>query len=254
MSNATQQPKERPILFSGPMVRAILEGPKTQTRRMKGLEFINQNPDEYGTINVGIFKPAVKNRAGMLIEGPEVFGAYSDSGEWGVKCPYGRPGDWLYVKEAWGDLTEGYGGLDPIYVYRANATPGQIGVRWRRSIHMPRAASRILLEITDIRLERVCDISEADAIAEGAQMAIQWMDGRIENVDEAHIYHTLATHKLGFQYIWQSINGPESWDKFVWAISFNRILPSEKRPCLTPCSPSDWRKGGKCDQNGCYHP
>jgi len=250
MSNAMQQPKERPILFSDAMVRAILYGPKTQTRRMKGLEFINQNPDEYGTINVGFFNPAVKNRAGMLIEGPEVFGAYSDSGEWGVKCPYGSPGDRLYVRETWGDLAEGYGGLDPIYVYRANATPGQIGVRWRPSIHMPRVASRILLEITDIRVERVCDISEADAIAEGVKKGC--FTGHY--VDYADQNYQFNNAKDSFRSLWESINGPESWDKFVWAISFNRILPSEKRQCLTPCSPSDWRKGGKCDQNGCYHP
>lgn len=209
------QPKERPIIFSAPMVRAILEGRKTQTRRI-----IKPQPK----IIHSIYGDA-------SIDTERIF----RQGDQRIHCPYGRPGDRLWVREAFAEVGCIGRPIDWFeYNYRADFENGQwegyadmCFEKWRPSIHMPRAASRILLEITEIRVERACDISEADAIAEGAQIAIQWMDGRIENVDEAHIYHTLATHKLGFQYIWQSINGPESWNinPWVWVITFNRITP-----------------------------
>lgn len=228
MHNATQQPRERPILFSDPMVRAIIDGRKTQTRRMKGLEFINQNPDEYGSINVGNFNPTVKNRAGMLIEGPQVFGAYSDSSEWGVKCPYGRPGDRLYVRETWAVADYDFDHIPNDYIYRADYIHTDTSSwKWKPSIHMPRAASRILLEIISIRVERLQDISEEDAIAEGIEPIIGpdkvTYYGNYGKDDIGH----LLTPVQSFKSLWQSINGPESWDAnpWVWVIEFKKVNP-----------------------------
>lgn len=204
-----QQPKERPILFSDAMVRAILDGPKTQTRRiMKKQPVIDPQTGDW--LYIGSDGSHEVHPIEKWIEIQKK-----------IHCPYGRPGDRLYVRETWGDLTEGHGGLDPIYVYRANATPGQIGVRWRPSIHMPRAASRILLEITEIRVERVCDISEADAIAEGVKKGC--FTGHY--VDYADQNYQFNNAKDSFRSLWELINGPESWGKFVWAVTFNRLIP-----------------------------
>ena len=115
--------KTRPILFSIPMIRAILSGTKTQTRR--------------------------------IVKSP--------------KCPYGQPGDLLWVREAW-SKSDPQWGLSVPYIYKADhldprgdAKP----IKWKPSIHMPRAASRLTLEIVDIRIEQLQSISEQDAIAEG---------------------------------------------------------------------------------------
>lgn len=144
-----------------------------------------------------------------------------------IACPYGKPGDRLWVRETWGN--ENGGG----YLYKAShehMTPGDN--RWRPSIHMPRAASRILLEITDVRVERVHDISEADAISEGVE---SWVEDRMKSRPTHYkIYYQTnpkdpdfysSTAKVSFETLWQSINGPESWNEnpFVWVITFKKI-------------------------------
>src|SRR5687767_12087149 len=87
--------KEHPIPFSGPMARAILEGRKTVTRRVVK----PQPPDGVGRIYVGRYEPAIVDRHGELQPGPGIFGAYDEDGEWGARCPYGEPGDRLWVRE-----------------------------------------------------------------------------------------------------------------------------------------------------------
>lgn len=152
--------KERPILFSGPMVRAILAGTKTQTRRVVKERHIDAAPP------VHFFQYLREN------------------------CPYGQPGDRLWVREAWqGPLLESEEQEDEfrqspdIYkkpgfcAYRATDTLDAIDadgreLGWRPSIHMPRWASRILLEITAVRVERLHDITEADAQAEGVERVV----------------------------------------------------------------------------------
>lgn len=200
------QPKERPIIFSAPMVRAILEGRKTQTRRI-----IKPQPK----IIHSIYGDA-------SIDTERIF----RQGDQRIHCPYGRPGDRLWVREAFAEVGCIGRPIDWFeYNYRADFENGQwegyadmCFEKWRPSIHMPRAASRILLEITDIRAERVCDISEADAIAEGIEVTPIWKGpGDVYLCDPIHEYSRL----------WQSINGPESWNinPWVWVITFNRITP-----------------------------
>lgn len=261
------EPKERPILFSGPMVRALLEGSKTQTRRA----LKEQPPEGCGKIEgPSMFAPTVFVR-GEAQPGPEVFGAFSEDGEWSIKCPYGQPGDRLWVREAWwqagktvfqypGDDEGGWGGSNRIKFSADGAPPNEPnleypdGLRngafsaaepnriWRKrpSIHMPRWACRILLEVVSVRVERLNDISNEDAIAEG--LAAVSKDGKLVKygipdhdglpggcdagwpwVDWKH------TPRNAFCQIWESINGAGSWDAnpWVWCVEFKRIDQQE---------------------------
>jgi len=199
--SAVSEPKERPILFSGPMIRAILADTKTQTRR--------------------VVKPAPCLTRGMQTHEFAVGGH-------DYRCPYGVPGDRLWVRETFADGVEGCpGGIS----YRANhCDPKGDGpahpMKWRPSIFMPRAASRILLEVTDVRVERLQEISEGDAKAEGiTELSLQG--------DEPGAWWTAAPHRSmhsrtprgAFLRLWRSIHGDGSWDAnpWVWVVSFRRI-------------------------------
>lgn len=164
---------ERPILFSAPMVRALLDGSKTQTRRV-----VKCHVEDYGIIR------------------------HTDKA-----CPYGQPDDRLWVRETWlqtNPFTEG--GLHT-YGYRATDAIEFPDAVWKPSIHMPRVASRITLEINAVRLERLHDISEFDAQAEG-----------VHTDPASPAYDAYAD-------LWVQINGPGSWDlnPWVWVIEFKRI-------------------------------
>lgn len=137
------------------------------------------------------------------------------------RCPYGQPGDRLWVREAWQAIdgneralrimTEPHPSRGWIE-YAATVPEGhEPPPRWRPSIHMPRWASRITLEVTGVRVERLQDISEADATAEGVSAIPDEM--------------RRATPRCDFQALWQSINGPDSWaaNPWVWIVEFRRI-------------------------------
>jgi hypothetical protein len=231
--------KQHPILFSTPMVQAILEGRKTMTRRI--LKPSSQKQAEW-------LDPWLLNSANIVGlcrrhegDGYGDFGVQLGHPKGGplcwVKCPFGQVGDILWVRETfvrgvWGD---GWTVSDPMYWYRAddnngidwhNEEKGEPGpIPWKPSIHMPYDACRLFLRITDIRVERLQDITEADAINEG-------IESKWNSFDENFIYrHYLKSNKYGpssihsFQTLWESINGEESWDKnpWVWVISFEHI-------------------------------
>ena len=127
-------------------------------------------------------------------------------------CPYGRVGDHLWVRETWAPHT--WPPTGPSYQYAAD-DQYPAPERWRPSIHMPRAASRITLEVVSVRVERLNDISEEDAIAEGCPYGVGgWM------VDP-------AVGDKQFPTLWERINGPGSWDAnpWVWVVEFKRIEP-----------------------------
>lgn len=222
--------KERPILFSAPMVRAILEGRKTMTRRAV------KNTIAESWLGVGDpgngFSPE-------FVALPE-----------NHLCPYGQPGDRLWVRETWrvGAWDSDYGRIavdyaaspelgktpwldvpdDDVFVrlweqstddaMKANLPldeegsyhwePGKAPTRWRPSIFMPRWASRITLEIKNVRVERLNEISDDDAMAEGVE----------------HFWSTPRPAVANFWRLWESINGPGSWDAnpWVWVIEFKR--------------------------------
>lgn len=188
--------KERPILFSAPMVRAILDGSKTQTRRvLKNLNYRASMPEDEFT---------------SLLR----------------TCPYGQIGDQLWVRETFCKVNDEEFGGKIWYDYRATPRYSEIApagwheesdpkdrrLKWKPSIHMPRLASRIQLGVTGVRVERLQDISRGDAMAEGCpfpniargQNPVRW-----------------------YADLWTSINGAGSWEAnpYVWIISFRRLKP-----------------------------
>ncbi|HGH4742029.1 hypothetical protein [Serratia marcescens] len=150
-------------------------------------------------------------------------------------CPFGQAGDQLWVRETFMDLTstgiEATTGKFEGFAYRADTPAGsygdevrkEYGLKWTPSLHMPRKACRILLEITAVRVERLNDISEEDAKAEGVKPAGDMLP------DYPDTFLTpkgdFATAKVAFQRLWQSIYGEESWraNPWVWVIEFRRV-------------------------------
>lgn len=213
--------KERPILFSGAMVRALLDGSKTQTRRI-----IKPDPGPYWNPVVGVYNPIVIKNGGYEAPGPEIFGA-SDENQ-GFKCPYGKPGDRLWVRETWRGVVEISQPGTPVEYGVARYVPDQEHCRrieyaatmerdgepFRPSIHMPRWASRILLEIVDVRVERLQDIGTEEIQAEGVVTAR-------EDIME----HGCRARVIDFSRLWESINGAGSWDAnpWVWMVEFERV-------------------------------
>ena len=169
--------KERPILFSQPMVKAILHGRKTQTRRVVK----PQPPAETSEVFTGWYHPTVTDRHGEEHPGPQTYGAWSADGGWATPCPYGQPGDRLWVREAhWmdrRDSTLAVMNADGFVVAQngresgQKSNPEELKQRnfWtlRPGIHMPRWACRLVQTIASVGCERLQDISEADAILEG---------------------------------------------------------------------------------------
>ncbi|HBT3310403.1 TPA: morphogenetic protein [Klebsiella pneumoniae] len=222
---------ERGMIFNGEMVRAILDGRKTQTRRIMA-------PQPADDIERGIFP------------NPEAIGwksslRHKHGSTTAHFCPYGKPGDRIWVRETFQGPLFDYDLMDSyckdstpfekpeFCVYKADGVPApefydaddELHCCWRPSIHMPRWASRILLEITDVRVERLNAISEEDAEAEGIDMEALY--------DSQDCYDCIADHNMtgrptvtgAFKYLWESIYGEESWkaNGWVWVISFKRV-------------------------------
>jgi hypothetical protein len=198
--------KERPILFSEPMVQAILAGTKTQTRRViKGAEDWDRDARYVRILPIGADGVAAMpvDQFWRMLGG-------------GIRCHYGQPGDWLWVRETFMDL-----GM--VALYRADpaasteaalVAPGQ---PWRPSIFMPRSLSRIMLEITDIRVERLQDISESDAMAEGI---VDAADGN--GFQLADTTHYTGNPRDSYFSLWDDINGQGSVEAnpWIWVIEF----------------------------------
>lgn len=208
--------KERPILFSAPMVRAILEGRKTMTRRVVKNSInelhIRGNPVQ---LLADWALSGLRSFEGNVAEF-EIQCDVDDTYYEQTKCPYGTPGDRLWVRETWQKNTMQTGFP---YYYRATDEDFVSGP-WRPSIFMPRAASRILLEIESVRVERLLGITNEDAIAEGVE---RWPD---ENWKSYGKHTGKYTHpRDSFLSLWQSINGPNSWEQnpWVWVIEFKRV-------------------------------
>ena len=202
---------ERPIPFSAEMVLAILAGRKRQTRRVMKVQ-----PYPDSIVTVEHFHQTVIDRHGDMQPGPEIFGAHWDDGEYGCRSPYGAPGDLLWVRETWAGHASGVDyAADFAAVSRPQAGP------WRSSIHMPRWASRITLQVESVRVERLQDITQKDAIAEGAPES----HSDIDRISRHFGYQDFS--RSWFAQTWEDINGPGAWEAnpWVWAISFERVKP-----------------------------
>lgn len=194
--------KERSIRFSDTEVRAILEGRKTQARRV------------------------VKCHGQWTCECPDSDEPWpyfeNELGEWEFfECPHGTMGDRLWVREAF------CADFKPL-IYRASATSDTYGgekIKYRPSIHMPRWASRMTLEITDVRVERLQEISEEDAIAEGVSEIIVPGIEYGPYGDPVQPLDCSATDRDRFYHLWQSIHHGAEWsaNPWVWVIEFRRV-------------------------------
>jgi hypothetical protein len=207
--------KERPILFSAPMVRAILDGTKTQTRRVV-------KPQPYQSE----FEPDTLHINGLTKKG-EFFSASTNIEEFIKRCPYGKVGDQLWVRETFN------GTWCEEVIYKADGDSAKAAgyekePKWKPSIFMPRSFSRIQLEIIDIGIERLQDINEEDAISEGMSQAVA---DAIFNVDELSVFAASfilaphATNRILFESLWEKINGADSWaqNPWVWVIEFKVV-------------------------------
>lgn len=203
--------KDRPILFSAPMVRALLDGTKSQTRRVACKGTI---PSRYVA--------ATEYEPGRW----RLFDAEHPSASLAQytmpACPYGQPGDRLWVRETWAYHLHAMAASNPEvsgpWVYAADGDQAlwqRLCERWRPSIHMPRTACRLVLKITSVRLERLNEISDADALAEGIDRHDVLTDGEPPP----------GWHRGTFEKLWERINGTESWaaNPWVWVIEFRRL-------------------------------
>lgn len=226
---SAEKPRERPILFNDQMVRAILEGRKTVTRRV-------MKPQPTPCKDGGHHWPCNVHQSMLHVERELQNGEGYWCGLAEAACPHGQPGDWLWVREAWTiDLLAAYStekGYDSEYElrYRADDAAREIHVApgepdpylalydsqrgdWRPSIHMPRWASRILLEITAVRVERVHDITPNQCIAEGAWREKDKELGRGQEAIAA------------FADLWRSTGGDWDANPWVWVVEFKRVTP-----------------------------
>jgi hypothetical protein len=231
--------KERPILFSAPMVRALLDGSKTQTRRL-----VKPAPD---------IRPPVTSIA-------NIHGGFIDSSEVVIANPYGQPGDRLWVRETWGvvsnawdedgnlvdwtpnrpataitEMRFGQGYYSGHAIYAADGSHewagdddggGEPRSAWHPSIHMPRAASRILLEVVSVRVEQLNGISADDCRAEGIDQC-DGLSASAEILDLARRMGTFSDEVLRYATLWEQINGAGSWgaNPWVWVVEFKRVAP-----------------------------
>lgn len=208
------------------MVRALLNGTKTQTRRVVK----PQPPADCGGLLVDAIYPVVIDRHGDDQPGAEKYGVTTNDGEWCLPCPYGQPGDRLWVKEThWRDDEDGS------ILYAANPDDaalvdlnkhesGLAKYNWKPSIFMRREYSRILLEIVSVRVERLQEISAADATAEGMTPKLRSDLGWASHEPSAEGF-MLNEARHTYLKLWEAINGPGSWaaNPWVWAVEFKRV-------------------------------
>jgi len=232
--------KERPILFSGPMVRAIISGQKTVTRRVVKPQF------QTAPVDVVDGVPSWDSPTNYA-------GEVQMNTQHGKPCPYGKPGDRLWVRETWLEDPEDDGtwaytqymgckGSPLSDIPKRFQKPGHCIFRsswdgsdllWRPSIHMPRWASRILLEVTDVRVERLRDsddmalLDELGDMLEDCDSVAGREFSRIESLQVAGAPLKMLPEMYGFKAWWDKTNGGGSFDAnpWVWLVEFKRIEP-----------------------------
>ncbi|MFA6400906.1 MAG: hypothetical protein WCX31_04665 [Salinivirgaceae bacterium] len=222
--------KETPILFSTPMVKGILNNSKNRTRRTRGLEIINQNPNDR-KFDAPYF------RTGFKKSDNATFAEFINKKGETIKCkfPFGEVGDLLWVRES-------FVIIPPNYVFYKADKDNSADIKWKPSIHMPKVACRIWLEITNIRVERLQSITEDDIKKEGIRIPVTKCNGIdtiflelgkensafkfLPNFEPSNI--DLQNYDILFALwaeLWCKINGRESWDlnPWLWVIEFKQV-------------------------------
>ena len=218
--------KERPIIFSGPMVRALLDGRKSQTRRLiRGLEDVPADMSVYIDSNGWLSGLRPKAFDGWKFV-TDIYGRK-------VRCPHGATGDRLWIRETWRQVfPEANGPLE----YRADyGEDAQITGGWNSPLFMPRWTSRITLEITGLRVQRLQDISEEDARAEGLKITGPTVNSAGEVIDDrpGYLGYGSLWHdpRRAFETLWDAVNGkraPWSSNPWVWVLDFKRVEQEAK--------------------------
>lgn len=187
-----------PLLFNKLMVPRLPF--KSQTRRTKGLENVECVISGIPYKKVGII-PAKKGLPQQDVIRP-------------IVCPYGKPGDVLWVRESFANTI-----YDNCYLYKSDTQDKSQWLKWKPSIHMPKKACRHFLKIVNIRVERLQDINETDAIAEGVE------GDRKNGFRNYLVYGAMTCAQVSFETLWLLINGKDSWKQnpWVWVIEFEKI-------------------------------
>ncbi|HBW9669615.1 TPA: hypothetical protein MFS57_000575 [Klebsiella pneumoniae] len=220
---------ERGMIFNAEMVRAILDGRKTQTRRI-------MKPQPEPCPRGGHWWPSNVFKTMLHVEDEMQNGKGCWGGLVGDACPFGDVGDRIWVRETWARYNIDQNRHDIAYRATTPADWPEEG-RWRPSIHMPRTASRIQLEITDVRVERLNAISEEDAQREGVHTEVWDQTVVARNYaardeffqfwseDMPHYVEMNQLYRSSFRSLWESIYGSENWlaNPWVWVIEFKRV-------------------------------
>ncbi|PHJ65032.1 hypothetical protein VF04_04415 [Nostoc linckia z7] len=223
--------KERPLLFNGDMVCAILQGSKSETRRLRSLDYINKAPDNFFLEALILEKPK-KDLVTVAKFKNLTTGELVD-----IPCPYGQPGDLLWVRETWRQAPSD----DAVcFAYKADmsykCSPSvpeleklvAVNGAWKPSIHMPKQAARIWLEILNIRVEKLWDINQISATREGVEKVFRDASYNQPARELYKDYHSGAfvytRPRTSFQSLWESVNGANSWaiDPWIWVVEFKK--------------------------------
>jgi hypothetical protein len=224
--------KETGILFKPVLIKSILKDIKTETRRTQGLDEINKNPDAWE------YKGYLSNKDTITV-------FFSNNGKTiRIKSPYGKSGDRLWVKETWAEI---FNDIDLLHtdethfeykVDTGNKYPGEWPddegddpecPRWKSPMFMPRRATRLILSIKQIRIERLHSISEKYAQKEGIPLQFSFDDKKTTNKKAGYSLtpgYIASSYRDAFHYFWEYINGPGSWqiNPWVWVIKFKKEL------------------------------
>lgn len=209
--------KERPILFNGPMVRGVLSGQKTVTRRVMK--------------NQPCRPPKLVENGGANFWANPLYIQGASMGSQMHVCPYGQSGDRLWVREAWTRIRVAQAPDQEWVVYREGDNRTDYGGPWRPGIHMFRRDSRILLEVTDVRVERLRDTADLALLDELGDMlddcdSVAGKEfSRIEHLQSAGAPLNMLPEMYGFKAYWDKVNGAGSFDAnpWVWVVEFKRV-------------------------------
>lgn len=224
--------KERPILMTPENAQKVFDGTKTQTRRI-----LKSQPWEWLRRIDGpaFYAPTkVNKRTGEEYPGDDVFGVYDHTGEWGCVCPFGRPGDRLWIREAWAPCDACH-----MEIYKGQGVrncphcdESASGLKFTPSIHMHRWVCRTVVELTKVWVERVQDIQEEDAGAEGAAFMCSQCGCDLDTQEGSEVHAACddldcnqGSYREGFRRLWNSINGKGSWalNPWVWVLTMRKV-------------------------------